>query len=55
MADGRLVASWRRLAGFVQVAPWQRLDAATRDRVSAEAEGLGPLLGRPIKLEWLAS
>lgn len=53
MADGELVATWRRAEAVVTVTPWQRISAAQREAVSREAESLPvPGLRGRLRVRW---
>jgi hypothetical protein len=53
LVDGDIVGTWRRAESVVTARPWQRLSAAQRDAVVAEAESLPvPGIKNRIVVRW---
>ena len=53
LASGEIVGVWRRSAAAVTIEAWQRLSAAEREAIEAEAESLPlPGLDGPVIVRW---
>jgi hypothetical protein len=53
LVDSEIAGTWRRARHAVTTETWERLTAAQRDAVEAEAHVLPlPGLGRPIEIVW---
>lgn len=52
LVEGEVVATWRRQQHVVTIDPWQRLTAAGRQAVTAEAAGLPLPVDREVVVRW---